>query len=1355
MKTMKWIKYFVFFICCWMCGDVLGNNVKISNIIYNPREVTSSKDTLHLSFTVSWDQAWKDDYNHDAVYVFLKYRKKSDAGKEWHPMYIKSCRVKDSRYSCELAPGALQDGNIGFYVYLNEKGNGTVEIPVEITWNIKSNSRGALTYSDVSGNAVLVSAFGIEMVRVPRGPFRAGDNLKDSKVFWRDYVPFPASADLINSDCDLFSPSGGDPYKVADHVGGSVGDTTSCWIPDPDADAEWEVNFGTNKVIRYIGICATQSSAVPQKWRLEAQASLFDEPEVIFEKSAADWIVATNSAYPIEQTIATGNTKGYAIYRLVFEGITGTLAVKSISMTDVDNPLIKDHTVLVDRDSLVLESKRNFGAQDGTAWNSGAVVKSDYPNGYKEFYAMKYELTQEQYASFLNTLTWAQQQALIPGLAAMEEGDYIFGPRRDTANCRNGIIVERKVAGLPMVFANNLNPENLSGNADDGQTLACNYLSLKDLQAYAAWSGLRPMTELEFEKLGRPLYSYTAIPQMGEYAWNSLGLDGAKNIRNVGSYREQADGNANYNGTVGGPLRNGVFAGSGTQNREACGVSYWGVFELSGNLAEPYYNVNAAGRVFKGKDFVAGHGNGYLTTAALPENANVASWPATPAAFALRGGDFESTDVHELSVSDRRYFQNYWKDVSERDSTVGVRLGRTCMENEVLKTVRNTLTLENGMIGDGVHVVYDTIVDGSNYIISGSGAAEAGPVYSVLWYKSEDDSQDWTLMEGFTDKDLTLTNVIGRFGEGGEMREYRYRRKIVTPQGESMAEIGLMVLDSTYHIDKSKAVLIYGTTNHGITVTTQSTNLEVTWIDLKTGKEIAATSSSSKSSYLRVSCDNFPDFRLGEDRDIAVHSTIFGHMQRKDTIRYKIPMPTYNFDQKSVELGDNNEGIILTTSHLTNVFWKDLTTDKSLTTSTSVMSSACRPKWENFDEPNLLEWRDVEVAMISIDGCYQFIDTVKMRLPDCERSNPFENDLVQNVTYSRNNTLEVTRTWKNNAAYQVWNVETNSGEITINSLGILSGLNSTICNVNVSLADFRCPDVIHKKAVKENYRDFAYTGGVQNVTLPKGNYTLECWGAQGGGWGTSNGGKGGHVSGDRSVTTGEKIYLYVGGMGQNSTSSVNNRDGAYYKGGWNGGGNGSGSRGPGGGGMSHISLVSTDNFVITMPTTTITISSSGSYTHVWYHNSSGCTYYNQKHTFTSSSSKPSKCGHCNHSCGTLYSTSGAPVTKTVNYSNIQTRTFNTSNVLLVAAGGGGGTTGGTSKSNGSYGIGTCGYYTRVNGNPRDEAGGGGGYYGGANISGDDASNAYAGTNYILSSLSSTINEYDKRTGNGLIRITVK
>ena len=81
--------------------------------------------------------------------------------------------------------------------------------------------------------------------------------------------------------------------------------------------------------------------------------------------------------------------------------------------------------------------------------------------------------------------------------------------------------------------------------------------------------------------------------------------------------------------------------------------------------------------------------------------------------------------------------------------------------------------------------------------------------------------------------------------------------------------------------------------------------------------------------------------------------------------------------------------------------------------------------------------------------------------------------------------------------------------------------------------------------------DFDYTGTVQQVTLPKGKYKLQCWGAQGGtSYGSSNGAgsKGGYSEGVITLTETTTFYVFVGGQGSrgSSTSLVN--------GGWNGGG---------------------------------------------------------------------------------------------------------------------------------------------------------------------------------------------------------
>ena len=76
--------------------------------------------------------------------------------------------------------------------------------------------------------------------------------------------------------------------------------------------------------------------------------------------------------------------------------------------------------------------------------------------------------------------------------------------------------------------------------------------------------------------------------------------------------------------------------------------------------------------------------------------------------------------------------------------------------------------------------------------------------------------------------------------------------------------------------------------------------------------------------------------------------------------------------------------------------------------------------------------------------------------------------------------------------------------------------------------------------------DFNYTGAVQTWEVPLGvtAVTIETWGAQGNNnAGGVAGGLGGYATGELAVTSGETLYIYVGGGGIISTA-----------GGWNGGG---------------------------------------------------------------------------------------------------------------------------------------------------------------------------------------------------------
>lgn len=97
--------------------------------------------------------------------------------------------------------------------------------------------------------------------------------------------------------------------------------------------------------------------------------------------------------------------------------------------------------------------------------------------------------------------------------------------------------------------------------------------------------------------------------------------------------------------------------------------------------------------------------------------------------------------------------------------------------------------------------------------------------------------------------------------------------------------------------------------------------------------------------------------------------------------------------------------------------------------------------------------------------------------------------------------------------------------------------------------------------------NYNYTGNVQTINLPKGQYKLECWGAQGGyRSSTSYGGKGGYSVGTLTLTEKTTLYIYVGGAGNTITSSTS----SIYSGGFNGGGYRYGYKG--GGGASDIRI---------------------------------------------------------------------------------------------------------------------------------------------------------------------------------------
>lgn len=299
-------------------------------------------------------------------------------------------------------------------------------------------------------------------------------------------------------------------------------------------------------------------------------------------------------------------------------------------------------------------------AQDGLAQAVGGttthnLISTDFPKGFKAFYCMKYEISQQQYVTFLNLLDFNQQinrTAVAPSSAI---GTAALAPA--SGDNRNSIeIATSGIAfGTPAIYGNDLNGNNIYDEATDGGNIACNYLSWDDLKAYLDWAALRPMTELEFEKSCRGLNPFVAA----EYAWGTTTINQAisSSLFNAGQATEvstsTADGlcafNAGGANIALGPLRVG-FAATASTFRTGAGASYYGILDLSGNVWEQTFTAGYSAGTSRlgGITFTGTLGDGTLDANGT---ANAANWGAVGISI-VRGGNWEDLNLR-ARVSDR------------------------------------------------------------------------------------------------------------------------------------------------------------------------------------------------------------------------------------------------------------------------------------------------------------------------------------------------------------------------------------------------------------------------------------------------------------------------------------------------------------------------------------------------------------------------------------------------------------------------------------------------------------------------------------------------------------------------------
>jgi formylglycine-generating enzyme required for sulfatase activity len=224
-----------------------------------------------------------------------------------------------------------------------------------------------------------------------------------------------------------------------------------------------------------------------------------------------------------------------------------------------------------------------------------ATIPAEFPKGYSAIYAMKYEVTQQQYVDFLNALTFDQQLSrTILSAAQLATNPGSGGLCAMIASCLNRNSIKLITAGVNNsragVFGCDFQPApgDPFNSVNDGQTIAANYLSYSDLLSYLDWAALRPMTNFEFEKVSRG-----PLARVGnEYIWGTLNITQAQStsVTNPGMASEissvAGNGLAAYNSAAAnGPLRTG-FSATASTTRETSGSSYYGVMNLGGNVWE-------------------------------------------------------------------------------------------------------------------------------------------------------------------------------------------------------------------------------------------------------------------------------------------------------------------------------------------------------------------------------------------------------------------------------------------------------------------------------------------------------------------------------------------------------------------------------------------------------------------------------------------------------------------------------------------------------------------------------------------------------------------------------------------------
>ena len=140
-----------------------SSDLSIENIrpIYQPE---LNREPPNVQFDLTWNNAWKNDKNHDAIWVFTKFTSVWDA----HPRFTTSGHKVLFHFGNEVALDfKISPDSLGLMISLDEDYRGDISCRIQVFLDTTSQQ---INWRKIN----TMTVHGVEMVYIPSGPFTLG-----------------------------------------------------------------------------------------------------------------------------------------------------------------------------------------------------------------------------------------------------------------------------------------------------------------------------------------------------------------------------------------------------------------------------------------------------------------------------------------------------------------------------------------------------------------------------------------------------------------------------------------------------------------------------------------------------------------------------------------------------------------------------------------------------------------------------------------------------------------------------------------------------------------------------------------------------------------------------------------------------------------------------------------------------------------------------------------------------------------------------------------------------------------------------------------------------------------------------